>query len=524
VTHVPLCSVQGCPQNTSAEWHRCFCCGREPIEHHHVLRRSTHPDKVLDPNNMVALCPRHHQLVTEHRWSDLIYAHPNGEMHYNVKDENGEDKCDRAIGMWQETQEAAPAVVQDWPVTKEPHGLLKGKALPAVTGKPTQIAAPDPEDATYGPTSLTLLDLDADYSGLDDDALVAIYEQADAEMQGAYLIRCKVVDAYRTKHEQAWGKSWVTEARERFGRSKTTLTAQSNFWRTYIQIRSTGCTNLAEEMPRLSEQLGLIQLVGQKNEDDRPKYVEAAVALMAETGEPPTPAHVKNKLKQDVRAAQTTGPGKAMVYQRDALEFLKSLGPQSVDLLLTDPPYMTDVEDIAAFAQSWVPLALSRVKPSGRTYIFTGAYPRELHAYLSVLLGESAFTFDNILVWTYRNTLGPSPSHGYKLNWQAIFYLYGPDAPPLDCPVMLEQFTVQDVRAPDGRLGDRYHKWQKPDDLAERLIQHSTRPNELIADPFVGTGTFLAAALRLGRIAVGSETSGAMLAICEDRGIEVIRG
>jgi site-specific DNA-methyltransferase (adenine-specific) len=245
---------------------------------------------------------------------------------------------------------------------------------------------------------------------------------------------------------------------------------------------------------------------------------------MAETGEPPTPAHVKNKLKQDIRAAQTTGPGKATVYQRDALDFLESLEPQSVDLLLTDPPYMTDVEDIAAFARSWVPLGLSRVKPTGRVYIFTGAYPRELHAYLSVLLGESAFSFDNVLVWTYRNTLGPSPSHGYKLNWQSIFYLYGSDAPPLDCPSMIEQFTVQDVRAPDARLGDRYHAWQKPDELAERLIQHSTRPNHLIADPFAGTGTFLAAALRLGRIGIGSETSGAMLAICQDRGIEVIRG
>jgi hypothetical protein len=131
--------------------------------------------------------------VSEHKWSDLIYAHPNGEVHYNVKDENGQDKCDKVIGRWlegvtadergtitldamrgslsdrhdvggrdgndvniksqgqsapqgfpslaaQETPQdvpdvsygPAPVAAQDWPVTREPHGLLKGKALPAV--------------------------------------------------------------------------------------------------------------------------------------------------------------------------------------------------------------------------------------------------------------------------------------------------------------------------------------------------------------------------------------------------------
>jgi len=113
VTHVPLCSIAGCPAPSDESWHRCFCCDKQPIHHHHVLRRSTHPDKKLDSSNIVALCPYHHRLVTEHKWSDLIYAHPNGEMHYNVKDENGQDKCDRAIGTWQETaqdaRETAPA-------------------------------------------------------------------------------------------------------------------------------------------------------------------------------------------------------------------------------------------------------------------------------------------------------------------------------------------------------------------------------------------------------------------------------
>lgn len=175
-------------------------------------------------------------------------------------------------------------------------------------------------------------------------------------------------------------------------------------------------------------------------------------------------------------AQRGAATGSVDVEHADALAYLDALPRGSADLLLTDPPYMTDVDDIDAFAVNWAPLALRAVKPDGRAYIFAGAYPDELYAYLRVLRehAPNGWTMDNILVWTYRNTIGPAPSHGYKLNWQACFYLYGPDAPPLDSPELTEQFTVHDVNAPDARFGVRHHKWQKPDELAERLIRHST--------------------------------------------------
>jgi SAM-dependent methyltransferase len=122
------------------------------------------------------------------------------------------------------------------------------------------------------------------------------------------------------------------------------------------------------------------------------------------------------------------------------------------------------------------------------------------------------------LVWTYRNTIGPKPKYDYILNWQAILYCRGPDAPPLECPELVEQLAVQDVNAPDGRLDGRYHTWQKPDELAERLIRHSTRPGELVLDPFAGTGTFLLAAARLGRKALGCDIAPDMLRIACERG------
>src|SRR5690606_35749502 len=108
---------------------------------------------------------------------------------------------------------------------------------------------------------------------------------------------------------------------------------------------------------------------------------------------------------------------------------------------------------------------------------------------------------EDVLVWTYRNTIGPAPKFGYSRNWQAILHYRGPEAGPLRTTSLTEKFAVIDMNAPDGRRGERWHTWQKPDELGERLVTHATEPGQLVVDPFAGTGTFLLAAARLGRIA-----------------------
>jgi DNA modification methylase len=253
--------------------------------------------------------------------------------------------------------------------------------------------------------------------------------------------------------------------------------------------------------------------VGSTEQSEESELTTAAVLKIAKQRELETIRDSYVKLAK-------TGEGRAAVFNEDACTFLERIEARSIDLLITDPPYMTDLEDVHGFAHAWLPVALSKIKPTGRAYVCAGAYPDELLAYLSV--PRAGLELAQVLVWTYRNTLGPSPSHDYKLNWQAIFYFRGPEAPPLDCPVMNEQFSVQDISAPDGRQANRFHEWQKPDALAERLIRHSCPPGGLVIDPFAGTGTFLAAAARLGRAAMGCDTSAAQVALCEKRG--VIRG
>ena len=187
------------------------------------------------------------------------------------------------------------------------------------------------------------------------------------------------------------------------------------------------------------------------------------------------------------------------------------------DLLLTDPPYSTDVDDIDAFVGSWLYNALNHVKPTGFAYVFIGAYPNEVRAYLNAKLPDH-MKLEQILVWTYKNTLGQNPKDRYKLNYQNCLFFRGVDAPVLDCPLTNEQWAVQEINAPDGRQGDRYHAWQKPMEIAERFIRHSTKPGMTVFDPFSCTGTFLLAAAKLGRKAYGFEIDIDNARIAKDRG------
>jgi len=212
---------------------------------------------------------------------------------------------------------------------------------------------------------------------------------------------------------------------------------------------------------------------------------------------------------------------KATVHQSDAVSFLHGIEDESADLLITDPPYATDIEDIAAFAAEWVPLAIQKLKPTGRAYICTGAYPEELTAYATVLTSIDGLTVGVPLVWGYNNTVGPAPKRDYKTNIQMIWHAYKTNAPDLNTSVLNEKNTLHVINAPDGRTGKRWHAWEKPIELASMLVRHAlSQAGAFVIDPFAGTGTFLLAATEQGHVAVGADSDPAMIAIQVERGIK----
>lgn len=220
------------------------------------------------------------------------------------------------------------------------------------------------------------------------------------------------------------------------------------------------------------------------------------------------------KARAKIAEQTKADPNAPVLYIGDSIGYKT---PKPIDLLLTDPPYSTDIEDINNFANSWLPSALKNVKDTGFAYVFIGAYPKEIKAYLNLPELEH-IKLEQILVWTYKNTLGNNPKDRYKLNYQACLFYRGINAPALDCPLTNEQWAVQELNAPDGRIGDRYHEWQKPMEIAERFIRHSTKQGMTVYDPFACTGTFLLAAAKLGRKAYGFEISEENAKIAFNRG------
>jgi len=295
------CQVEACPEPNSEAWHRCSCCGREPIEHHHVLRRSTHPDKVLDPNNIIPLCPHHHRLVSEHKWSDLIYAHPNGEMHYNVKDESGQDKCDRAIGTWQAQIDpgAMPSdKVAPVPAVPVARSKSEAKRLTAQTGHAVTVFTDGPlvyvdlpQDDPYEPVFHSPR-MGIDWSSFSDEQLVVIYQDADERQGFAFMDKCHAIHTYRMRHDD-----WLEGAYDLFHASRRTLYAYSNVY----EVCVTSDTHIVENIGPLTDSRSLMQFIGRKSVEEGRVALEAAVAHLAEFGEPPTVKALQHRLGQEAK-------------------------------------------------------------------------------------------------------------------------------------------------------------------------------------------------------------------------------
>jgi transposase len=217
--------------------------------------------------------------------------------------------------------------------------------------------------------------------------------------------------------------------------------------------------------------------------------------------------------QQESEPADEDGP---TVSKADATDLLADV--QSADALVTDPPYTTDVDDIEAFVQSWLPAAIETIGDDGVAFITVGAYADELQTYLNALDEVGVRDRTQVLVWTYKNTIGRAPSTEYKRNWQAILFVQSEPAVELDAPLTSERWGVQDINAPDGRHDGRHHKWEKPTELIDRFVRHTTDPGDTVVDPFVGTGTTALVAHDLGRKVIAGDCDGEMLAIADERG------
>ena len=225
------------------------------------------------------------------------------------------------------------------------------------------------------------------------------------------------------------------------------------------------------------------------------------------------------------------------IQQRDAIEGLKSLPDNSIDLVVTDPPYniasrtRATLQDgkIVSTMVAWgawdtfVPFdydilirqliseAYRVLKPNGSFYMFTA---REQNGHYVRLAVERGFTYRNQLVMIKKN---PLPSFA-KSNWRSGFEIcmYLTKGKPAAFNFLSQQECVNTFAYANSRKQTK-HPTEKPLAFIKRLVDVSSRPGDVVLDPFMGSGTTAVAARELGRKFVGFDTSEEYVAMARNR-------
>lgn len=216
------------------------------------------------------------------------------------------------------------------------------------------------------------------------------------------------------------------------------------------------------------------------------------------------------------------------IYHGDATQILPLL--DAVDHVITDPPYNVSEEgadirhagtgdlaqrrDFGEWDRSeWNPLPMllecrRLMRKGGSLLAFTS--DRLLSAYREV----EGMTPRGTIVWEKTNP-PPTPRPSYVSATEWIVWLQKPGARAVWNG---SGFTVNILRWPLCGGNERsLHPTQKPSGLIEELMARHTNSGDMILDPFMGSGTTLVAAKKLGRRAIGIELEEKWCAVAKKR-------
>ncbi|MBV2359982.1 site-specific DNA-methyltransferase [Thalassococcus sp. CAU 1522] len=229
------------------------------------------------------------------------------------------------------------------------------------------------------------------------------------------------------------------------------------------------------------------------------------------------------------------------ILSGDCVEVMNGLPEASVDLVFADPPYnlqlkgelhrpdnsrVDAVDDhwdqfssfaaYDAFTQDWLKAARRLLKPDGAIWVI-GSYHNIFR--VGAALQDAGFWILNDVVWRKSNPMPnfrgkrftnahetmiwASKSEGakYTFNYEAL--------KALNEGIQMRSDWVLPICNGGERLkdanGDKAHPTQKPEGLLHRVLVGSTRPGDVVLDPFFGTGTTGAVAKMLGRDWIGIE-------------------
>lgn len=214
------------------------------------------------------------------------------------------------------------------------------------------------------------------------------------------------------------------------------------------------------------------------------------------------------------------------IYHGNALAVLMAMPDDSVDCLITDPPYSSggafrgdrmstptekyvlsgqvlqhgdfagdnrDQRGYLAWCALWLAECLRITKPGGACALFSDW--RQLPSTTDALMA-GGWVWRGVAVWD--KTEAARPMRGRFRN-QCEYLVWGSRGPmPVEGPCLPGLWRVT-----AGSAG-KTHIAGKPDQLMQRIVE-ICRPGGVVLDPFCGSGTTLRAAKETGRQAIGIE-------------------
>lgn len=218
------------------------------------------------------------------------------------------------------------------------------------------------------------------------------------------------------------------------------------------------------------------------------------------------------------------------LYNDDCLKTLKQIPDKSIDLVVTDPPYKVisggnksekwksgyknsvlyrndgkifDHNDISF--EEWIPEIYRVLKDNTHCYIMTNVINMEN---LLKVCRETGFKLHNILVWE-KNTM--NANRWYMKNCEFTLFLYKGKSKTINNPSSKQVHKFNNI------VGNKNHPTEKPIELMKMYVENSSKPGDIVLDPFMGCGTTGVACKELNRNFIGIEIDEKYFNIATDR-------
>lgn len=224
--------------------------------------------------------------------------------------------------------------------------------------------------------------------------------------------------------------------------------------------------------------------------------------------------------------------GRVKLLQGDCLELMKDIPDESIDLIVTDPPYKMNHStggctnigmknkwqgnikagntvmnfDTNIKFSDWLPEIYRVLKNGSHCYVFCN------DKNIQELLNETTkcgFRESNILVWIKNNA---TPNRYYMKNLEFVLFLYKGKAKPIN---NMGSKCAIEAKNINGKF--KLHATQKPVDLLEIYIKNSSLENDVVFDPFMGSGSTGVACVNTNRNFVGIELDKNYFNIAKER-------